>query len=73
MSNIETETDILLRWNPNIHDDLQEMLRIWEVLRGIKEYGNGEVRFIIRDGFIVSAETQKKWARKGGEFSECNL
>lgn len=73
--NIETETygGILSNWNPDIHNDLQEMLRIWEILRGIKDYGTGEVRFIIRGGIIVSAETEKKWVRKGGDFSTSNL
>lgn len=70
---METETEILLRWNPNIHADLQETLKMWEIVHELKEYGNGELTVIIRDGVIVSAKTQKNWVRKGGDFTTCTI
>lgn len=68
-----TAEEILIAWNTATQEDLKEVVKLYSLIKEMKEYGHGSIDIVIQDKKIVFVNATKKWKNQGGSFADCEL
>lgn len=53
-----------------MQQDLPEILKLWIIIKELKDKGNGELSITVRDRTIVNVKKSFGWVHKGTPFDE---
>lgn len=68
-----TAEEILISWNTATQEDMKEVVRLWTLIKEMKEHGHGNIEVVIQDKQIVFVNATKKWKNQGKSFADCEL